>query len=76
MIRHIAIVQYIPNFNNYSNLMLKTEKQEMYYLNYQNALWDCFGIHVVQIGNMLPNQAMLPDWTIGLDCWPEKKYGY
>ena len=53
------------NFNNYMNLMLKTEKQEMYYLNNHNALWDCFGFHVAQIGSMLPNQAMLPDWAIG-----------
>ena len=47
--------------------MLKTEKQEMYYLNYHNALWHCFGFHIAQIGNMLPKQTMLPDWAIGLD---------
>ena len=28
------------NFNNYTNLTLKTEKQQMLYLNYHNALWD------------------------------------
>ena len=36
-------------------------KKKMYYLNYHNALWDCFGFHIVQIGSMLPNQAILPD---------------
>ena len=50
------------------NLTLKTEKREIHYLNYHNALWDCFGSHIAQIGNMLLNQAMLPDWTIGPDC--------
>ena len=40
----------------------------MHYSNYHNALWDCFGFLIVQIGNMLPNQAMLPDWAIGPDC--------
>ena len=48
--------------------MLKTEKQEMYYLNNHNTLWDCFGCHIAQIDNMLPNQAMLPDWAICPDC--------
>ena len=28
----------------------------MYYLNYHNALWDCFGFHIAQMGKMLPNQ--------------------
>ena len=64
MINLFAIVQ---NFNNYTNLKLKTAKPEMYYSNYYNALWDCFGFHIAQIGNMLPNQVMLPDWAIGLD---------
>ena len=36
------------NFNNYMNLMFKTEKQEMSHLNYHNALWDCFGFHIAQ----------------------------
>ena len=36
----IAIVEIHPN--NYMNLMLKTEKPEMNYLNYSNTLWDCF----------------------------------
>ena len=40
----------------------------MYYLDYHNALWDCFELHIAQIGNMLPNQAMLPEWAIGPDC--------
>ena len=54
------------NFNDYTDLKLKTAKQEMHYLNYHNALWGCFGFHIAQIGNMLPNQAMLPDWAISL----------
>ena len=56
------------NFSNYKNLMLKTEKQEMHYLNYHNALWDCFRFHIAQISNMLPNQAVLPVWVISPDC--------
>ena len=56
------------NFNNYTKLTLKTEKQEMYYLNYNNSFCDCFGFHIAHIGNMLPNQAMSPDWAIGPDC--------
>ena len=68
MIRRFAIVQQLQNFNNYTNWTLKTEKQEMYYLNYHDALWDCFGFHIAQISNMLPNQAMLPVWAIGPDC--------
>ena len=55
------------NYNNYTNLTLKSEKQEMYYLNYHNALWDCLGFHIAQIGNMLPNQAILLDRAIGPD---------
>ena len=55
------------NFNSYTNLTLKTAKQEMCYLKYHNALWDCFEFQIAQIGNMLPNQAMLPDLAIGLD---------
>ena len=47
--------------------MLKTDKQEMYYLHYHNALWGCFGFHIAQIDKMLLNQAMLPDWAIGPD---------
>ena len=43
------------NFNDYTNLTLKTEKQEMHYLNYHNAMWDCFKFHIAQIGKMLPN---------------------
>ena len=30
------------------NLTLKTEKQEMNYLNYSNASWDCFGLNIAQ----------------------------
>ena len=56
------------NYNNYTNLTLKTEIQKMYYLDYHNALWDCFELHIAQIGNKLPNQAMLPEWAIGPDC--------
>ena len=56
-------------FNNYTNLPLKTEKQEMSYLNYNNALWDSFKFHIAQIGNMLPNQATLPDWAIHYFSW-------
>ena len=25
----------------------------MYYLNFHNALWNCFGFHIAQIGYML-----------------------
>ena len=50
------------------NLKLKIEKQEINYLNYSNALWAYFEFHTAQVGNMLPNQAMLPDWAIGLNC--------
>ena len=32
------------------NLTLKSEKQEMNYLNYSNALWDCFAFHI--LGNV------------------------
>ena len=32
-------------------------------MNHRTALWDCFGFHIVQVGNMLPNQATLPDWA-------------
>ena len=49
------------------NLTLKTEKQEINYLNYSNPLWDCFEFHIAQVGNMLQNQAMLPNWAIGPD---------
>ena len=49
------------HLNNYMNSTLKTEKQEMNYLNYSNALCDWFGFHIAQISNMLPNQATLPD---------------
>ena len=45
----------------------KKRKKEMYYLNYHNALWDCFGFPIVQISNMLLNQAMLPDGVIDPD---------
>ena len=48
------------------NITLKTEKQEMNYMNHSYALWDCFEFHIAQFGNML-NQAMLPDWAIGPD---------
>ena len=50
------------------NLMLETEKQGINYLNYNNALWDCFGFHIAQVSNILLNQATLPYWTISLDC--------
>ena len=53
------------------NLTFKIEKQEINYLYYSNALWDCFGFHMAQIGNMLPNQSMLLDWAIGPDCLAE-----
>ena len=56
------------NFNNHINLTLKVDKQEMNYSNYSNASWDCFEFHIAQVGNMLPNQAMLPDRAIGPDC--------
>ena len=43
MIRRIAIVQINSKyFNNNANLTWKLKKQEMYYLNYHNALWDLF----------------------------------
>ena len=42
--------------------MIKTEKQEMSYLNYSNALWDCFEFCTAQFDNMLQNKAILPDW--------------
>ena len=29
-------------------------------LNYTNAFLDCFGFHIVQINNILSNQATLP----------------
>ena len=44
------------NVNKYMNLTLKTEKHEMNYWNYSNALWDCFGFHIAQVGNILLNQ--------------------
>ena len=37
------------------NLTVKIEKQDMNYLNYSYALWDCFEFHMDQVGNMLPN---------------------
>ena len=40
------------------HLTLKTGKQEMNYLNYSNASWDCFGFHVAQVGNTLPNRTV------------------
>ena len=49
------------------NLLVKIENQEIDYLNYSRELWGCFAFHIAQVGNMLPNQAMLPDWAIGLD---------
>ena len=55
------------NFNICMNLTLKTKKQEMNYLNYSNALWDCLGFHIAQVGNILPDQATLPYWAIGPD---------
>ena len=48
--------------------MLKTEKQnKKYHLKYDNALWGCFEFHIAIVDNMLPNQAMLPDWAIDPD---------
>ena len=55
------------NVNKYMNLTLKTEKHEMNYLNYSNALWDCFGFHIAQVGNILLNQTTLPYWAIDPD---------
>ena len=57
------------NFDDRMNLTLKTEKQEMNYLNYSYALWDRFIFHIAQVRNMLLNQATLPDWAIVPDCW-------
>ena len=34
------------------SLKLKTEKQDMSYLNYSNALRDCFGFHIAESGNI------------------------
>ena len=56
------------NFNNHTNLTLKTRKQEIYHLNYHNASWDCLEYHIAQIEDMLSNQAMLPDRAIGPGC--------
>ena len=42
-------------FDNHINLALKTEKQDINYLNYNNALWDSFGFHIAQVGNILRN---------------------
>ena len=57
------------NLNNYTNLTLKTEKQEMN-LNYHNALWDRSGFHIAQIGyNYVAesgNVAWL--WVISPNC--------
>ena len=64
----IATVQIYQKLK-YMNWTLKTEKQEMNYLNYINALCDCFEFLIAQVDNMLPNQAMLPDWAMGPDWW-------
>ena len=66
----------ISCFSVLSIKMLKTEKQEMYYLNYHNALWDCFWFHIAQIGNMVPNQVMLPDWALNPDWCYEHAPGF
>ena len=39
----------------------------MNYFNYNNALWDCFGLYIAQVGNILPNQVTLPYWAISPD---------
>ena len=54
------------------NLTLKTEKQEINYFNYSNALLGCFGFHIFLVGNMLPKQAMLPGLAINPD-WSKLK---
>ena len=61
MIKPLPLYKYIKNFNNDTNF----EKQEMNYLNYSNALWDCFRFHIAQVGNMLSNLTILPEWAIG-----------
>ena len=38
------------------------------FLNDSFALWDCFEFQIAQVGNMLPNQAMLPNLAIGQHC--------
>ena len=53
------------NFHNYMNLTLKSETQEINNLIYCIASWDCLGFHIVQVGNMLTNQATLPDLAFG-----------
>ena len=54
MVKRIATLKINPITSMIAlNLTPKTEKQEMHYLNYHNALWDCFGFHIAQIGNML-----------------------
>ena len=54
------------------NLMLETEKQGINYLNYNNALWDCFGFHIAQVSNILLNQQHCPigqsAWTVYNSC--------
>ena len=63
----IAIVEISPDSS--MNLRFKTEKQEIIILNYSDALWNCFGFHIAQVGNILVNQATLPNLAIGLDLW-------
>ena len=48
--------------------MLKKEKQEMNYLSNSNALWDYFEFPIAHVGNILSNQAMLPDWALDPYC--------
>ena len=47
------------------NLILKIEKQKNNYLNYSKAVWDCFGFHIAQVGNIIAesgNIALLGSW--------------
>ena len=46
----------------------------MNYLNYTNALWDCFGFHITQVGSIFPNQATFHYWAIGPDCFYNERY--
>ena len=51
----------ISEKNKQTNKQNKQTKQEMKYLNYSNALWDCFGFLITQVGNiaLLGNQPGL-----------------
>ena len=50
------------------NLVLKTEKREMNYMNYSYALLEYFAFHICPSQqNVAESQATIPVWAIGRD---------